>query len=157
MLIWQNLPIYSLKALLLKISTCIQSWNTIVQKMREIEHWNQFSTWIKGNNSVIIWRNLSIFNPKPLLLNTNSHAKFAGNWPKNARDRALKPIFYTNQGQWLCAKLTKFIHLQINSYTKIFTGPLSIVGNLSGHRCVSDCRSRGHEFDPCWVPYFRGD
>ena len=37
------------------------------------------------------------------------------------------------------------------------TGPHSAVGNVSGYRCVSDCRSRGREFDPCPVPYFRGD
>ena len=37
------------------------------------------------------------------------------------------------------------------------TGPRSAVGNVSGYRCVSDCRSRGREFDPCPVPYFRGD
>ena len=36
-------------------------------------------------------------------------------------------------------------------------GPRSAVGNVSGYRCVSDCRSRGHEFDPGPVPYFRGD
>ena len=29
--------------------------------------------------------------------------------------------------------------------------------NVSGYRCVSDCRSRGREFDPGPVPYFRGD
>ena len=34
---------------------------------------------------------------------------------------------------------------------------LSAVGNVSGYRCVSDCRSRGREFDPGPVPYFRGD
>ena len=28
---------------------------------------------------------------------------------------------------------------------------------MSGYRCVSDCRSRGREFDPGPVPYFRGD
>ena len=33
----------------------------------------------------------------------------------------------------------------------------SAVGNVSGNRCVSDCRSRGREFDPGLVPYFRGD
>ena len=38
-----------------------------------------------------------------------------------------------------------------------FTGPRSEVGNVSGYRCVSDCRSRGREFDPGPVPYFRGD
>ena len=37
------------------------------------------------------------------------------------------------------------------------TGPGSAVGNVSGHRLVSDCRSRGHKFDPGPVPYFRGD
>ena len=35
--------------------------------------------------------------------------------------------------------------------------PRSAVGNVSGYRCVSDCRSRGREFDPGPVPYFRGD
>ena len=37
------------------------------------------------------------------------------------------------------------------------TGPRSAVGNMSGNRCESDCRSRGSEFDPGPVPYFRGD
>ena len=36
-------------------------------------------------------------------------------------------------------------------------GPHSAVGNLSGNRCKSDCRSRGREFDPGSVPYFCGD
>ena len=36
-------------------------------------------------------------------------------------------------------------------------GPHSAVGNVSGYRWVSDCRSRGLEFDPGPVPYFRGD
>ena len=40
---------------------------------------------------------------------------------------------------------------------KYCTGPRSAVGNVSGYRCVSDCRSRGREFDPGPVPYFRGD
>ena len=38
-----------------------------------------------------------------------------------------------------------------------FAGPRSAVGNVSGYRCVSDCRSRGREFDPGPVAYFRGD
>ena len=37
------------------------------------------------------------------------------------------------------------------------TGPRSAVGNVSGYKCVSDCRSRVREFDPGLVPYFRGD
>ena len=36
------------------------------------------------------------------------------------------------------------------------TGPRSAVGNVSGYRCESDCRSRGRKFDPGPVPYFRG-
>ena len=36
-------------------------------------------------------------------------------------------------------------------------GPRSAVGNVSGYRWVSDCRSRGREFDPGPVPYYRGD
>ena len=30
----------------------------------------------------------------------------------------------------------------------ILAGPRSAVGNVSGYRCVSDCRSRGREFKP---------
>ena len=35
--------------------------------------------------------------------------------------------------------------------------PSSAVSNVSGCRYVPDCRSRGREFDPGQVPYFRGD
>ena len=45
----------------------------------------------------------------------------------------------------------------INTHYYNNTGPRSAVGNVSGYRCVSDCRSRGREFDPGPVPYFRGD
>ena len=38
-----------------------------------------------------------------------------------------------------------------------FAGPHSAVCNVSGYRCVSDCRSRGREFDSGPVPYFRAD
>ena len=37
------------------------------------------------------------------------------------------------------------------------SGPRSAVRNVSGYRCVSDCISRGREFDPGPVPYFHGD
>ena len=37
------------------------------------------------------------------------------------------------------------------------SGPRRAVGNVSGNRCESDCRSRGRELDPGPVPYFRGD
>ena len=39
----------------------------------------------------------------------------------------------------------------------LHAGHRSAVGNVSGYRCVSDCRFRGREFDPGPVPYFRGD
>ena len=38
-----------------------------------------------------------------------------------------------------------------------FTGPHSAAGNVCCNRCESDCRSRGVEFDPSPVQYFRGD
>ena len=37
---------------------------------------------------------------------------------------------------------------------KKITRPLSAVGNMSGYRCVSDCRSRDCEFDPGPVTHF---
>ena len=36
-------------------------------------------------------------------------------------------------------------------------GPPRAVGNMSGYRCASDCRSRDREFDSGPVPNFRGD
>ena len=38
-----------------------------------------------------------------------------------------------------------------------YSGPHSTVGDMSGTRCESHCRSRGCEFNPGPVPYFRGD
>ena len=40
----------------------------------------------------------------------------------------------------------------LHFFYKIDTRPRSAVGNVSGNRYKSDCRSRGREFDP-----FRGD
>ena len=42
----------------------------------------------------------------------------------------------------------------MNHAIKGHTGPCSAVGNVSGNRYESDCRSRGREFDPGPVPYF---
>ena len=62
-----------------------------------------------------------------------------------------------------------YYQLEINQYINLhqmlfsnfiasdYTGPRSSVGNLSGNRCESDCRSRGQEFNPGPVSYFRGD
>ena len=80
--------------------------------MLKIEHRNQFSTLIKGNNSVLIWRNLPIYNPKPLLPNINSNTNFELISSKNAENRARKLIFNINQGQLLLAYLTKLTHRQ---------------------------------------------
>ena len=44
-----------------------------------------------------------------------------------------------------------------NSPRSNMTGLCSPVHNVSDYRCVSDYRSRGREFDPSPVPYFRGD
>ena len=54
-----------------------------------------------------------------------------------------------------CYKCPPQIFYFVFTFTR--TGPRSAVGNVSGYRCVSDCRSRGREFDPGPVPYFRGD
>ena len=49
------------------------------------------------------------------------------------------------------------VGLSLQQFSEEGTGPRSAVGNVSGYRCVSDCRSRGREFNPGPVPYFRGD
>ena len=49
------------------------------------------------------------------------------------------------------------ILVSTNALQISITGLRSAVSNVSGTRCVSDCRSRGPEFDPGPVPYFRGD
>ena len=47
-------------------------------------------------------------------------------------------------------------HNMLPQYYYYIAGPRSAVGNVSGYRCEADCRSRGREFDPGPVPYFRG-
>ena len=37
------------------------------------------------------------------------------------------------------------------------TGLRTAVGNVFSNRWESDCRSRGHKFDPGPVPYFHGE
>ena len=44
------------------------------------------------------------------------------------------------------------VYMYIREGVQVKTGP-----NVSGYRCVADCNSRGREFDPGPVPYFRGD
>ena len=61
--------------------------------------------------------------------------------------------------QKLGVKQGKFKNVSHRIFSAIweFTGPRSAVGNVSGIRCESDCRSRGCKFDPGPVPYFSGD
>ena len=68
---------------------------------------------------------------------------------------SLLPMFV----EFTCLVKYIFLHFSIgnNLTEKESAGPRSAVGNMSGYRCVSDCRSRGRKFDPGPVPYFRGD
>ena len=63
------------------------------------------------------------------------------------------------QRRWHHALTTFSLHPSspYKYYYKCCTGPRRAVGNVCGYICVSDCRSRGREFDPGPVPYFRGD
>ena len=59
---------------------------------------------------------------------------------------------------WERADLLADVFVVFCHFTKcVLTHIENRVGNVSGYRCVSDCRSRGREFDPGPVPYFRGD
>ena len=54
--------------------------------------------------------------------------------------------------------MQKFIRLYRSlALTEAKTGTGSAVGNVSGYRCVAECKSRDREFDPDPVPYFCGD
>ena len=51
-----------------------------------------------------------------------------------------------------CVIKSYFFYLKVKAYGD--TGPGRAVGNVSGYRCVSDCISRGREFDPGPDLYF---
>ena len=62
------------------------------------------------------------------------------------------------QSAFQTSLLTRKLNFTCSKFTyDTFAGPHSAVGNVSGYRCVSDCRSRGRKFDPGPVPYFHGD
>ena len=52
-------------------------------------------------------------------------------------------------GEWTPVSSMSILNIQ--------TGACRAVSNVSGYRCVSDCRSRGREFNLGLVLYFRGD
>ena len=64
--------------------------------MPKIESEYQFLKSIKGRNSVLIFQNLPICNPRTLLPNINSHSKFEENWlkmlPADSENDALKDV-----------------------------------------------------------------
>ena len=69
------------------------------------------------------------------------------------------------------SKINMYMYVNVNYMIKIQLKPEqnrctpcshetnSLPGRIaqSGNRCEYDCRSRGREFDPGSVPYFRGD
>ena len=57
--------------------------------------------------------------------------------------------------KWALCQILSLFSL-LNVITK-FSGPRSAVGNVSGNRCESDCRSRDREFNPGLVQCFPGD
>ena len=64
-------------------------WKKIGKEISKIANENQFLTSIKGNNYVLICRNLPICNLKTLLPDINSYTKFEENWLKNEPGREL--------------------------------------------------------------------
>ena len=73
-------------------------------------------------------------------------------------------LYLHHRLQLLYALSSAYIYIFLIYFSSLYckqyeprAGPRSAVGNVSGYRCVSDCRSRGCEFDPGPVPYFQGD
>ena len=58
--------------------------------------------------------------------------------------------------RFLTYKLKCIINLLVPQTNLNHQESRSAVGNVSAYRCASDCRSRGREFYPGSVPYFRG-
>ena len=75
--------------------------------------------------------------------------------PISIKDRVILPF-------WEGFIFTKLHISEFTVYSKYGTAHCVLLGvtckiYVSGYRCVSDCNSRGREFDPGPVPYFRGD
>ena len=75
-------------------------------------------------------------------------------------------MFHTNPAEKVAhvmPRLTCYMHACVHVVLIILIihrnipGPVAQSVKVSGYRCVSDCISRGREFDPGPVPYFRGD
>ena len=67
-------------------------------------------------------------------------------------------IFQPKHMLWVLKRTVSMrrVFLGFQTYAKN-TRPRSAVGNVSGNRCESDCRSMGRKFNPDPVSFFRGD
>ena len=65
--------------------------------------------------------------------------------------------FYTITVQWSIIFIEGSHVIISKIYCISFSEDLFCHKKLFDYRCASDCRSRGHEFDPGLVSYFRGD
>ena len=93
-------------------------------------------------------------------LTTNSKRFYSYVKSKKQETTDISPLL--NQDGFLHSRSTSKAEILNHQFQSVYTkenltGPRSAVGNVSGYRCVSDCRSRGREFDPGPVQYFRGD
>ena len=68
--------IFNAKKIILKLDLFHAKFEENRYEMPKIESENQFITSIKGHNSALICRNLSICNTKTLLFNINSYTQF---------------------------------------------------------------------------------
>ena len=96
--------------------------------------WKFYSNWLKSE-SIFIW-NAILSLPSHTLQTTPSYNSI----------KISVEVFL--EARWLIFQLC---------YEMLINGGISAVGNVSGNRCESDCRSRDHRFDPSPVPYFHGD
>ena len=76
--------------------------------------------------------------------------------PHNNHETPGRQTKQRNSSLFPIEMIAKLEWTQSNAQQNI-TRPRSAVGNVSGNKCESDCRSRGRKFDPGAVPYFRGD
>ena len=74
--IWRNLPISDSKTDLFNVNIYIASLVKIPCYSLKLSFGNENMGVSRADNSVKIWRNLPISNPKPDLLNVNTYSKF---------------------------------------------------------------------------------
>ena len=89
---WHYISVWSI------ISILIQSLKKISQKMLKIESRNKYPTSIKGHSSGLNWRNLPIYDPKPILPNINSYTKFEENRSKMLKIESGKEFLTSIKG-----------------------------------------------------------